>query len=353
VLEVGVSLIRFPADALTAGGPSLRWTGSRDRRSLTGSMSLGGVAGSGGASGFLDLSGRLRYGLRAGWRAEIGGELGALAASGTRSLSNHASSALVGVTLVRPLGSAGVWLRGTGSLAKRGPDVLGGRGVGAGAWWGQPGLQLLATLGRESTSAQLFAADNRIGYLGTVPVDYTEGTLGVLTTRHNASLSLTGVVRRDPGAERLVERGLVATASFWQSPTRAFVITVASQLPDFVRGADAAQSVTVGLRLNEPSPALARQLQVRPLVFVAGDSAERMISVRAPGARRVEVMGDFSDWAPVSLASAGDLFVAKVAMTSGTRRIVVRMDGGEWVPAANTPAVDDDFGGRVGLVLVP
>jgi hypothetical protein len=31
----------------------------------------------------------------------------------------------------------------------------------------------------------------------------------------------------------------------------------------------------------------------------------------------------------------------------------VRIDGGAWMPAANTPAVDDDFGGRVGLLLVP
>jgi hypothetical protein len=120
-----------------------------------------------------------------------------------------------------------------------------------------------------------------------------------------------------------------------------------------VRGADAAQSITIGLRLNEPSPAFSRARQARPLVFVAGDSAERTISVRAPSARRVEVMGDFSDWEPLSLAPAGDLFVVRVAMSSGTRRLVVRIDGGEWAPAANTPAVDDDLGGRVGLVLVP
>jgi hypothetical protein len=353
VLELGASVIRFSADSVTTGGPSLRWTASGDRSGVAGSLSMGGVAGAGGASGFLDLSGRRRHGLPGGWRAELGGELGALVATGARASSNHASSGLLSATLIRPLGSAGVWLRGTGSLAKRDPDLIGGRGVDAGAWWGRPGVHLVATLGREWTAAQLFAEENRIGYLGTVPVEYTEATLGIMATRDNASLSLTGVARRDPGAERLVERGFIAAASYWQTPRRAFVISVVSQLPDFVRGADAAQSITIGLRLNEPSPAFSGARQARPLVFVAGDSAERIISVRAPSARRVEVMGDFSDWEPLSLAPAGDLFVVRVAMSPGTRRLVVRIDGGEWVAAANTPAVDDDLGGRVGLVLVP
>jgi 1,4-alpha-glucan branching enzyme len=78
-----------------------------------------------------------------------------------------------------------------------------------------------------------------------------------------------------------------------------------------------------------------------------------MVRVRAPGAQRVEIMGDFSEWEAVELTPAGDVFSVTVAMSAGTRRVVVRVDGGDWLPAANTPAVDDDFGGRVGLLLVP
>jgi hypothetical protein len=143
------------------------------------------------------------------------------------------------------------------------------------------------------------------------------------------------------------------TAAFWQSPTRAFVVSVASQLPDFVHGADAAQSLTVGIRLNEPSPVLQRAMRTRPIIQVGGDGSARTVRVRAPGARQVEIMGDFSDWEPVTLVSVGDAFSVIVPMSPGTRRVVVRVDGGAWLPAANTPAVDDDFGGRVGLLLVP
>jgi hypothetical protein len=40
-------------------------------------------------------------------------------------------------------------------------------------------------------------------------------------------------------------------------------------------------------------------------------------------------------------------------LTTGTHRVDVRIDGGPWRPAANTPAEDDDLGGRAGLLVVP
>ena len=86
---------------------------------------------------------------------------------------------------------------------------------------------------------------------------------------------------------------------------------------------------------------------------VSGDSVTRMIQVQAPGARSVEVMGDFTEWLPVQLVGTGGVFSMNAPMTAGNRRLVVRIDGGPWVPPSNTPVVDDDFGGRVGLLLVP
>ena len=78
-----------------------------------------------------------------------------------------------------------------------------------------------------------------------------------------------------------------------------------------------------------------------------------MLTVRALGAKSVEVMGAFSDWAPVMLAPNGVVFERAVSLRSGSHHLVVRVNGGAWRPAANTPAVDDDFGGRAGLLVVP
>jgi hypothetical protein len=343
----------FPTDSLTTAGPSVRWIGTRERGAFAASGSVGAVAGGGGGSAFADLAARRLVPLAGGWRGELGGELGALLASGARSSSSYATSGVLAARLLRPFDWGGVWLRGSGSLAQRQPDFLPGHGIGAGAWWRWPAVQLVASLAREWNVAQLFAGPRREGYAGRVPVAYTEATVGVQLERDDVSLSVNGTARRDPGAEQLTEGGVSMTAAFWQSPTRAFVVSVASQLPDFVHGADAAQSLTVGIRLNEPSPVLQRAMRTRPIIQVGGDGSARTVRVRAPGARQVEIMGDFSDWEPVALVPDGDAFSVIVPMLPGTRRVVVRVDGGAWLPAANTPAVDDDFGGRVGLLLVP
>ena len=89
------------------------------------------------------------------------------------------------------------------------------------------------------------------------------------------------------------------------------------------------------------------------MISVGVDDEQRVVRVRAPTARTVEVMADFTDWTPLSLRAVGDLFVREVAVAPGTHRVVVRVDGGPWRPAVNTPAVDDDLGGRVGLLVVP
>ena len=351
-MELGASAVRFPVDSVDTAGPYAQWTLSRERGPSAGSASVGAIAGPGGASGAAELTGRRVTPLAAGWRGELGGELGALLATGTWS-SSHSINAIATGRLLRPIATGGLWLRGSGSLARRRPDQLPGGGIGAGAWWHLPGVELVTSVGREWNVAQLFTGPGRTGYAGTVPLAYSEAALGVVVERALATLSLSATVRRDPGAEHLVEGGVTATAAVWRTPTSAFVVSVASQLPDFVRGADAVRSVSLGIRLNAPSPAMARALRAGAIVQVSGDSAARTIRVRAAGARSVEIMGDFTDWAPLALTPEGGLFSATLPIPAGTRRLVIRVDGGDWRPAANTPAVDDDFGGRVGLLLVP
>jgi hypothetical protein len=128
---------------------------------------------------------------------------------------------------------------------------------------------------------------------------------------------------------------------------------VARQPPDWVRGADAAQWVAVGMRFYESRPSNARAARIRPVLTIAAGDSLRTVRVLAPGAHIVELMADFTEWSPMTLAAVRDGFEGAFAISAGTHRVVVRVDGGAWRPAANTPAVDDDLGGRVGLLVVP
>jgi hypothetical protein len=184
-------------------------------------------------------------------------------------------------------------------------------------------------------------------------VHYTEGALGAHLEGNMVALDLFGGVRRDPDAVHLYDPMLVATAAFWIGETRALTVSVSKLPPDFVRGADAASQLVIGMRLLEPSPARSRAERARPVLLVAGTGEQRVLRVRAPAAHSVELMADFTNWTPVTLTPREAGFERTFTLPAGTHHVVVRIDGTSWRPATNTPAVDDDLGGRVGLLVVP
>jgi 1,4-alpha-glucan branching enzyme len=119
-------------------------------------------------------------------------------------------------------------------------------------------------------------------------------------------------------------------------------------------------------RTTSYAPAYPRALPANPagvddgaasaaLVAVRQASGDRRTLVlRAPGATAVEVMGDFTDWIPLTLESrGGGEWEITLMIPAGLRRLNVRIDGGAWeVPIGATPSVDE-YGTRAGLIIVP
>ena len=348
-LDVGVSVVRFIDDSTTIAGPSVGLTAAADGRRLFGTLQLGGVGTFGGASGSATLGGGIRAPLASRWVMEGAAELFGVAGTSVRSAVAATGSAR-GIWLA---GDGGLWLSGAASMARREAGALPAQAVEAGAWWSWPRVRLSAALVDQRAKAQLFTGPSRSLLVGTLPVRYQEGTVAARIEGDAASLELLAGIRRDPDASSLYDPLVTLTAAFWQSERRAWTVSLSRQPPDWVRGADAAQWIAVGLRLYEPRPATARAARIRPVISVSAGEEQRVVRVRAPSARTVEVMADFTDWTPLPLRAVGDLFVREVDVSSGTHRVVVRVDGGPWRPAVNTPAVDDDLGGRVGLLVVP
>ncbi len=78
--------------------------------------------------------------------------------------------------------------------------------------------------------------------------------------------------------------------------------------------------------------------------------------VEAPGARSVQLAGDFSDWQPgVSLSDPdGDgVWSGRVPLEPGVHEYMFVIDGSEWMPDPNaTSSTDDGFGRRNSVVAV-
>jgi hypothetical protein len=249
--------------------------------------------------------------------------------------------------------SAGGWLRASGHASQRINSSLTGAGVEAGAWKNFATAQLSATLTQEWTHAELYSGAFRTGFAGTTPVRYTEGAVTLHTESDRSSFDLSASTRRDPDASRLFEQSVNASVAFWPRESMALVFSVTHQLADFIRGADGADALSIGLRFGQASPVIARNARFIAVVQVSDSSGAHVLRVHAAGARRVDVMGDFTEWEAQPLVANGAVFQRVMTLSSGTHRMLVRIDGGAWRPAANTPVVDDDLGGRVGLLVVP
>jgi hypothetical protein len=140
---------------------------------------------------------------------------------------------------------------------------------------------------------------------------------------------------------------------------------------DHVRGAISSNYVSVGFRLDafrSPPPttpvpvrALFRELE-RP---GAPDQGEARLSVptsledlhtirvEAPGAREVDVTGDFTDWQPIPLRRMdGGQWEVTLRILPGVHRVNVRLNGGTWIVPRGLRVEVDDFGGSVGILVV-
>jgi hypothetical protein len=152
-------------------------------------------------------------------------------------------------------------------------------------------------------------------------------------------------------------------------PALAVVVTAGNQYADPIRGAPAVKYVALSLRLR---PALLRHPPKPPppvvvattdggapvessgaTLVVVGTGSTRKVRVSARTARRVEIRSDATGWRSVELVRHDDEWEATIPLAAGTHRVMVRIDDGEWTPPGNLPVVDDDFGGRVGLIVVP
>jgi hypothetical protein len=77
------------------------------------------------------------------------------------------------------------------------------------------------------------------------------------------------------------------------------------------------------------------------------------VTILAPLAKRVEIAADFTDWQAVALTRAGgNRWRLNVMLAPGVYRLNVRLDGGAWTVPRGLTVQDDEFGGRVGLVVI-
>lgn len=154
------------------------------------------------------------------------------------------------------------------------------------------------------------------------------------------------------------KRWAQATGAYAVAPNLAAFATFGSRDPELylIEPAETPRS-TFGLRLSHwrsavlDAPLVARAAATRWHARKV-DEQSWSFEVRAPGARMVEVMGDFSRWEAVPLEHlGGDRWATTVLLEPGVHQVNVRVDGGAWMPPPGAPTTVDGYGGTSGVVV--
>jgi hypothetical protein len=143
-------------------------------------------------------------------------------------------------------------------------------------------------------------------------------------------------------------------------PNLAVVAAAGRAGSDPVTALPGSRYAVLGFRVAVGAPSMReREDDPRPSAPRAGfrvgppGADGREIMVRARDALVVEIAGDFTDWRPVALASAGDdEWRIVLPLEPGLHRAIVRSDGGEWKAPAGTRAIQSEFGSQVGEFVV-
>ena len=124
-------------------------------------------------------------------------------------------------------------------------------------------------------------------------------------------------------------------------------------------------SAAVRIKLNDRAPTPVglptENVASSPTSSITSFTARRdpdsliVLTVTAPGANRVEINGDFTNWSPLAMtadsARTGS-WVARVPLSPGKYQMNVRLNGGPWIVPPGVLSMLDEFGGAVGLLVV-
>lgn len=155
-------------------------------------------------------------------------------------------------------------------------------------------------------------------------------------------------------------RWAAASAVIWISPDLAMVAGGGRQPANPARGLPARNYANLGVMFAAwPSmtdgavPIEARASAISQFAIDPAGASLQRLQVHIAGVERVELMGDFTDWQPVSMVQRGrDLWEALLPIGSGVHQLNVRVDGGKWQPPPDTPTMRDGFNGEVGVLVI-
>lgn len=147
-------------------------------------------------------------------------------------------------------------------------------------------------------------------------------------------------------------------STFSLGPEVALITSTGVRPSSAAYGIARSRFVELGFRVSPGAlrrPRLPSGVRPTAAAFQVDDAEHgaRRLRIRVPGARSVELSGDFTNWQPVSLSHGdGDQWETTLVIAPGMHRVAIRVDGDAWTTPPGIPAVQDEFQGTVGVIVV-
>ena len=314
------------------------------------------------------LGGQVSSVARGPWRTEFAGGL-SYQSDGSAPTASTNGFARGRVELASE--RSGAWLGGGGRMTT-GEASRRTLFAEAGGWHRWGGLLLEGSL-----SSSLHVAGREYAFvrsvpdsepLGSLPGPGWERVLVDAETYHDADLSLgyahrALALRASFGARFLDALAPAAQwgsleSAFWVTPQIALLARYDMQSGLDENGHDHSNTGSFGVRLASlhllsPPSKPQRGVGAAELTTERLGAHRYALVMFAPGAQRVELTGDLTEWKPIMLQhEAGGAWRIVLPLAPGLYRVNVRVDGGPWRTPSGLPARDDDFNGRVALLSI-
>ena len=365
IIDAGTSTVRVANERTTTAltlSPSVRRERATSLFAASGTLSF---LESGRAASHGEIAGSYFTGAHGAVRAELSGTaVGALHENRARTGEYHGRARLHILG-----GGRGLWLGAGGGRAWDSDDWSTSLAADIGAWARLGAVTISGSLTSSSVQGTRYLAEH-IPLVDHGDGIYTGADIGApLRSFHDAlgsarwtrgplELDLFAGARRDGDLDP-VEEWAGASGTFWLTGNFALVATAGGYPADVEQRLPSGQYATIGIRVATRQPLVPRGAPVvaRPLasdfrVSPARDGS-RLVRMHVPGARKVELMGDFTDWQPLEMTRVGvDRWELRVPLRAGAHRLNIRIDDGEWGVPPGVTAITDDFSGVVGVLIV-
>lgn len=144
-----------------------------------------------------------------------------------------------------------------------------------------------------------------------------------------------------------------ASASVWITNQLAVVFAGGSYASDLLQALPRGTYFSAGVRLSRLRPSVWAGTSAPPALY-APAHGDAVLHFRVRDAAQVAIVGDWTAWKPVPLErGADDEWIFRAHLASGVHRSNLVVDGTRWIVPDGVTAVDDGFGGKISLLVVP